>query len=731
MFSKTTTKLYNNWTTSPDGSLVESKVKVYINKDGSYDVDCESGTNLGLVLGLDYKSQYIIIKGMKDTSIPNVRNIVRLGDILTSINGHIVLNEEFEDISMFFKMLKLGYTALRVKFINPQTLSIEHFLERQRLQNKSCKDIYGFNRTIEYLLQEKKTVFSQKNIIHNRDQEWVEYLKSIGGPENLKPVGTFKPSQDLKEMCRRGIPAAFRQLVWQKISGSSVYKNSFPADYYRSLLARSTEVPEKVLGDIEKDVERTFPDHDFFQKGKGVEGMRRILHAFAIHNTDVGYCQSLNFLSGLMLLFMDEESAFWLLATVVDKLLPGDYFTRTMVGTYVDQFVLAHLIKKYLPKVHKVLDSSQLQLPLITVQWFMCLFVNTLRAEVALRVWDMFLNEGSKVLFRISIALFKMSEKSLLSTTDPGDLFKILRSIGPEIADPDVLIATAYRSYQKPEKSRNSRKFNGNPRLRCKPERGAVPHVLTGFGLAHTGPLQSPDETKEPEKLVTRMDPEEKELIQISRTMSSRLVRPPPSSTLIPDQSTKKLSVDSYLPRRLIRRAGHCSFKRGEIDQLRTEFRPELELRFETMEQSRRQYRELQAQSELASPLADACSLPLASKNAEEELPPNLIDLIVTSSAAVLSSIAALPLGAAEPSTAEVMQPEIEGQDVDTETETEGQFEGGMMTPSPQPFDCPHEPEQPAVPADKMNAASPALWGYLFPKAEPTAARPSAGSAQG
>jgi hypothetical protein len=55
----------------------------------------------------------------------------------------------------------------------------------------------------------------------------------------------------------------------------------------------------------------------------------------------------------MMLIFMQEEDAFWLLVTVVEKLLPKDYYTKSMVGTYVDQFVLAHIIKKYLPKIHK------------------------------------------------------------------------------------------------------------------------------------------------------------------------------------------------------------------------------------------------------------------------------------------------------------------------------------------------------------------------------------------
>lgn len=55
----------------------------------------------------------------------------------------------------------------------------------------------------------------------------------------------------------------------------------------------------------------------------------------------------------MMLIFMSEEESFWLLITVVEKLLPPDYYTKSMVGTYVDQFVLAHIIKKYLPNIHK------------------------------------------------------------------------------------------------------------------------------------------------------------------------------------------------------------------------------------------------------------------------------------------------------------------------------------------------------------------------------------------
>jgi len=92
---------------------------------------------------------------------------------------------------------------------------------------------------------------------------------------------------------------------------------------------------------------------------------------------------------------MEEEDAFWLLLTIIETLLPKDYYTRSMIGTYTDQYVLGFILEKYLPHIHSSLEEAQLQLPLVTVQWFMCLFVNTLRPEIALRVWDMFLNEGS------------------------------------------------------------------------------------------------------------------------------------------------------------------------------------------------------------------------------------------------------------------------------------------------------------------------------------------------
>lgn len=58
---------------------------------------------------------------------------------------------------------------------------------------------------------------------------------------------------------------------------------------------------------------------------EGRETLRRVLAAYALHNPKVGYCQGMNFLAGLLLLFMPEESAFWSLAALVEQLLAGAF----------------------------------------------------------------------------------------------------------------------------------------------------------------------------------------------------------------------------------------------------------------------------------------------------------------------------------------------------------------------------------------------------------------------
>lgn len=69
----------------------------------------------------------------------------------------------------------------------------------------------------------------------------------------------------------------------------------------------------------------------------------------------------------------------------------------------------------------------------VVLRWFLCLFVGVLPREVhfiqniqflnvvlqaTLRVFDLFLFEGDKALFRVALSLFKIYEKTLLGSND-------------------------------------------------------------------------------------------------------------------------------------------------------------------------------------------------------------------------------------------------------------------------------------------------------------------------
>ncbi len=56
-----------------------------------------------------------------------------------------------------------------------------------------------------------------------------------------------------------------------------------------------------------------------------------------------------------------------------------------------------------------------------------------------LRIWDTFLYEDSKVLFRYAIAIFKYNEESLLSQENSIMIFNRLRAIAQEAVDVNKL----------------------------------------------------------------------------------------------------------------------------------------------------------------------------------------------------------------------------------------------------------------------------------------------------
>lgn len=92
--------------------------------------------------------------------------------------------------------------------------------------------------------------------------------------------------------------------------------------YYTLLLMQADNLGKTAAAiQIDKDVLRSFPNLE--RDASFLTSLRRILLAYSVRNPVVGYCQSMNFLCGVLFIYLDEIEAFWMLTHVVEKLAPN------------------------------------------------------------------------------------------------------------------------------------------------------------------------------------------------------------------------------------------------------------------------------------------------------------------------------------------------------------------------------------------------------------------------
>lgn len=124
---------------------------------------------------------------------------------------------------------------------------------------------------------------------------------------------------------------------------------------------------------------------------------------------------------------MSEAQAFSLLSVLCDRLLPG-YYSQTMYGTLLDQRVFEALVEKTMPILWEHLVRSDVQLSVVSLPWFLSLYINSMPLEFAFRVLDIFFLEGPKVLFQVGLAILRINGEELLDVNDDGTFISILKT---------------------------------------------------------------------------------------------------------------------------------------------------------------------------------------------------------------------------------------------------------------------------------------------------------------
>lgn len=267
-----------------------------------------------------------------------------------------------------------------------------------------------------------------------REEKWWAMLEKWDSISRDKSV--------LSRRVRKGIPDCLRGTVWPKLAGSDCAAQEAPGRYQECLT-----LPAPMEEIIFRDINRTFPTHVFFREldGMGQRQLMNVLKAYSVHNPEVGYCQGMGFIAGLLLLHMQEEDSFWLLTRLTSAYGMEGLYKDKLPKLNEDLFVFERLMAKFLPRVQAHLEESGIHVSMFATEWFVTVFTSSFPFRAVLRIWDIFLLEGQKIVFRVALTLLKESESRLLEMEFEGlmEFLKHGQAFRKILRDPDYLIDKA------------------------------------------------------------------------------------------------------------------------------------------------------------------------------------------------------------------------------------------------------------------------------------------------
>ncbi|KAM0790844.1 hypothetical protein ACM66B_004688 [Microbotryomycetes sp. NB124-2] len=226
---------------------------------------------------------------------------------------------------------------------------------------------------------------------------------------NYEEVASTEP-RELSRAIQRGIPEALRGMTWQLMAAS---KDLVLEEMYGELL-KQPSVHEK---SIARDLNRTFPKHEYFMdaSGAGQEHLFNVVKAYSIYDEEVGYTQGLQFIVGPLLLNMPDEEAFCVLVRLMKSYDLRSHYTPNMPGLQLRLFQFDRLLEELLPGVFMHLLRQGCKSSMYASQWFLTLFGYRFPMELVSSVFDLVFAEGVEAIFRFAIAIMRKNETRICS----------------------------------------------------------------------------------------------------------------------------------------------------------------------------------------------------------------------------------------------------------------------------------------------------------------------------
>ncbi|XP_067090424.1 USP6 N-terminal-like protein [Osmerus mordax] len=246
-----------------------------------------------------------------------------------------------------------------------------------------------------------------KQLEIERVDKWVKMVKKWD---------KYRNSEKMTKRVYKGIPLQLRGQVWALLLDIEKVKQENSGKYEKmKQQARdfSTEIKQ-----IDLDVNRTFRNHIMFRDRFGVkqQALFHVLAAYSVYNTEVSYCQGMSQIAAILLMYLNEEDAFWALSQLLTNT------KHAMHGFFIPCFPKLHryqahheqILSKLLPKLKKHMDKEQMSTGIYTTKWFLQCFIDRTPFTLTLRLWDIYILEGERVLTAMAYTTLKLHKKRLL-----------------------------------------------------------------------------------------------------------------------------------------------------------------------------------------------------------------------------------------------------------------------------------------------------------------------------
>ncbi|CAG9310104.1 unnamed protein product [Blepharisma stoltei] len=248
--------------------------------------------------------------------------------------------------------------------------------------------------------------------------------------------------EKLLRRIKKGPPVQYRWQAWIALMKLSARVNE---DAYNKL----PMADESVMSTIRRDLDRTFPNHPYFQKEQfnnaGQGALERILGKFAYQHQEIGYCQGMNFIAGFLLMVSggSEIEVLFALEILCEKYDLKGFFIEGMPFLKKSVWIFNRIFRLKLPKLWQHFQDENVPDDAWILKWFMTVYIMNLNFETIIRIWDCFLIDGIKMLYRVALSILSSIETTLL-TLETVEICEALKEV-KNLIDPESLITSSLK----------------------------------------------------------------------------------------------------------------------------------------------------------------------------------------------------------------------------------------------------------------------------------------------